>query len=103
MTQNHTPSSWELQVDKWIKLGKEIILGIGILALLSLLVLLFERAGPENGPEEWNQQAPPQAGDQQQMERLWQKRYIDDQESRLQKLERDLWDRENERLISGKK
>ena len=90
-------------MDKWIKLGKEIILGIGILALLALLVLLFEQAEPENGPEEWNQQAPPQAGDQQQMERLWQKRYIDDQESRLQKLERDLWDRENERLISGKK
>ena len=90
-------------MDKWIKLGKEIVLGIGILALLALLVLLFEQAEPENGPEEWNQQAPHQAGDQQQMEWLWQKRYIDDQESRLQKLERDLWDRENERLISGNK
>ena len=81
------PSRWSARDVQVIVVGAVILVG------LALLVLLFERAGPENGPEEWNQQDRPQ------VEQWPQKRQIDDQEMRLQKLERDLWDRENERRM----
>ena len=76
------------------RLGGSIVVGAAILVGLALLVLLFERAGPEE-----RDARPSVQPVQQQIEQWPQKRYIDDQESRLQKLERDLWDRENERRM----
>ena len=88
-------------MDKLQRLGGSIVVGAAILVGLALLVLLFERAGPEEGDAR-----PPVQPVQQQIEQLRQRQDIYDrewQERRLQKLERDLWDRENARRISGNK
>ena len=83
-------------MDKLQRLGGSIVVGAAILVGLALLVLLFERAGSEE----------PNQPDRQQIEQWGQRQEILDrewQERRIEKLERDLWDRENELLMSGKK
>ena len=71
-----------------------IAVGCLLLTIMAAFYLLFERAGPEE-----RDARPSVQPVQQQMERLWQKREIDDQEMRIKKLERDLWERENERRM----
>ena len=78
------------------RLGGSIVVGAAILVGLALLVLLFERAQPEESNDQDQRQIEQWGQRQEILDREWQER-------RIEKLERDLWDRENERLMSGKK
>ena len=73
-----------------------------MVAVGSLIVLVYLIFLAETGPEERDARPPIQPV-QQEIEQWPQQRQIDDQEMRLQKLERDLWERENSALMSGKK
>ena len=76
-------------------MDKREVLG-GILVPLALVLLAAFSAFFLSG---WISRAMQHNQDRQQVEQWPQRRYIDDHEMRLQKLERDLWNRENERLM----
>ena len=69
-----------------------------LLVVLAVLICLVWAAWPKERDAKPSVQPV-----QQQIEQWPQRRYIDDQEMRLQKLERDLWDRENERRMESLK
>ena len=82
---------------KWSAQDSIVVVG-GILVLLAVLIWFIWMDRPEERDAKPSVQPV-----QQQIEQWPQPRYIDDQEMRLRKLERDLWDRENERRMESLK